>query len=112
MERDNKDYRIEIVPRWVRKVNEYAQCPTCQGSGKKCPFTLMWDEDEERDRRCENCHGRGTILVGIPPPPGFDPAFMWHMAGAFHEFWARQPEIQAAYALKKAHEDSLNSADL
>lgn len=110
MERHDPTYYLEIIPKWISKVPTHEQCGACHGTGKRSGFLCMYPEDENQP--CDNCNGTGSIPLPLPPKPSIDPAFIWHMGMAFKDFWARQDDIQAAYALKKAHEDSLNSAGL
>lgn len=112
MEQTDLTYRLEIVPRWVSKVPTTERCPDCLGTGKKSGLFNMYGDDDEESLKCSRCHGYGNVAIPMPPLPAIDPAFIWHMQNAYKDFWTRQPEIQAAYALKKAHEDSINSAGL
>jgi len=86
---ENEHYRLQIIPTFVRKVNEFEEitCVHCNGSGIDNNDDLAGGL-VSCHTNCSWCRGSGfqKRLKVIPPPPEIDMDFVNFMREAFKEY--------------------------
>ena len=82
---ENEHYRLELVPKWVRKEDNYVDitCIHCEGKGHFYEDELSFDPMD-----CCWCSGTGKrkALEELPPPPRVEMDFISFMRKAFQEY--------------------------
>lgn len=92
MEKETEHWRLEIIPRYVRKretiKKKIVTCYFC--NGKSASNWCIWDD---RDN-CDRCHNSGVIQVddneGVENRPEITKDFVEHMRKAYQAYFNKE----------------------
>lgn len=91
MEKETEHWRLEIIPRYVRKKDTIKKkIITCYHCNGLSTGFCMWDDRED----CQYCYNSGVLQVNddddVEPPPEITKEFVEHMRKAYIAFFVKE----------------------